>query len=251
MPYEPPPLSLTQTLRSIVFNIVFYLNLVVFLVAGFWFLFTPRRWSMAALKLWARTSLWWMKLIAGTSYEVRGKQFIPKGASLVAGKHQSFWETFAILPLLDDPAIVLKRELLWIPLFGWFAAKFKMIAIDRGAGTAALKSLIKNAGLAAKAGRQIIIFPEGTRAAPMAPPDYKPGAAALYMRLGLPVTPFALNSGLYWPRRRFERYPGTIIIEFLPPIEPGLPRKQFSARLKQTIEENVNRLCKEALQKDF
>ena len=251
MPFENPPVSTGQKLRSLLFNAVFYVNLVVFLLGGFFFMFTPRRWSMWALKQWAKSSLWWLKTITGTGFEIRGRKYIPKGATIVAGKHQSMWETFAILPLLDDPAIVLKRELLWIPVFGWFAQKFKMIAVDRGAGTAALKSLIKNAASAVKENRQIIIFPEGTRVPPLAAPDYKPGAAALYTRLKLPVTPFGLNSGLYWPRRRYQRYPGTIIIEFLEPIEAGLSRKQFSTRLESAIEECTTRLCLQGLDKDF
>ncbi len=233
-------------LRSLLFNTVFYLNLIVFLVGGFWFMFTPRKWSMWALKQWARASLWWLKVIAGTRMEVRGREHIPRGPALLAGKHQSLWDIFALLPLLDDPALVLKKELTLIPLFGWFCLKFRMIAVDRSAGTSALKKMTADAKQAVAGGRQVMIFPEGTRSAPGAAPDYKPGAAALYMHMGVPCTPFALNSGLFWPRRRFIRRPGTIVVEFLPAIEPGLDRKTFSARLEHEIETATASLLREA-----
>ncbi len=231
--------------RSLLFNLVFYINLVLFLVLGFWFMFTPRSWSMAALKTWARASLWWMKLITGTTMQVRGQQHIPQAGGLLAGKHQSAWDIFALLPLLADPALVLKRELTFIPVFGWFCLKFRMISVDRSAGPSALKKMIADARQAITTGRQVLIFPEGTRRPPGAEPDYKPGAAALYMQLGVPCTPFALNSGLYWPRRRFIRRPGTIIVEFLPPIEAGLARKVFSSRLQEAIEDSTRRLVAE------
>ena len=152
--------------RSLLFNLVFYINLVLFLVLGFWFMFTPRSWSIAALKVWARSSLWWMRLITGTTMEVRGREHIPQTGGLLAGKHQSAWDIFALLPLLADPALVLKRELTFIPVFGWFCLKFKMISVDRSAGPSALKKMIADAKQAIAAGRQVLIFPEGTRMAP-------------------------------------------------------------------------------------
>jgi 1-acyl-sn-glycerol-3-phosphate acyltransferase len=145
------------------------------------------------------------------------------------------WETFALLPLVDDPAMVLKRELAFIPFFGWFIYKFRMIPVERSSGASALRRMMNAAQAAAGDGRQIIIFPEGTRRAPGDPPDYKPGAAALYM-----------NSGLFWPRRKFLRFPGTIIVEFLPALPAGLPRKEFTARLISAIEDNTSRLVNEA-----
>jgi 1-acyl-sn-glycerol-3-phosphate acyltransferase len=232
-------------LRSALFNIAFYVNLVLFLVLGVEFFLLPRKWAIRALQAWAQTSLFLLRVIAGIDMEVRGREHIPKSAALVAGKHQSFWETFAILPLLDDPAMVLKRELTWIPLFGWFIFKFRMIAVERSAGTAALRRLVARAQEEIAAGRQIVIMPEGTRRAPDDPPDYKPGAAALYGKLGVACTPFALNSGLFWPRRKFLRYPGTIVIEFLPAIPPDLPRREFEARLVAAIETATAKLVAE------
>ena len=177
--------------------------------------------------------------------EVRGKENIPPGACIVAGKHQSLWETFAILPLLDDPAVVLKKELTWIPLYGWFIYKFRMIPVERSAGSQALRGMLEQARVEVAAGRQIVIMPEGTRRGPDDPPDYKPGAAALYSRLNVPCVPFGLNSGLFWPRRQFLRRPGTIIVSFLQPIPEGLGKKVFQPRLEDAVETETAKLVAE------
>lgn len=232
-------------LRSALFNVVFYVNLILFLVLGSGFYFTPRKWSIRALQTWARSSLFWLRVIAGIRMEVRGAENIPAGPCILAGKHQSFWETFAILPLVDDPAVVLKKELTFIPFFGWFIYKFRMIPVERSAGTQALRGLIEASERAVADGRQVIIMPEGTRRAPDDPPDYKPGAAAVYGRLGVACIPFALNSGLFWPRRQFIRRPGTIVISFLPPIPAGLARKPFQSRLENAIESETTKLVAE------
>ena len=237
-------------LRSLLFNGVFYLNLVAFMVLGSWLFLAPRAWAMAGLKLWSRASQWWLRALVGTSVEVRGLEHVPGAAALVAGKHQSMWETFALFPLLRDPAIVLKRELMWLPVFGWFAWKFGMIPVDRAARGVALKSLLRRAERAVADNRQILVFPEGTRRAPGAAPDYKSGASALYLKLAVPCVPFALNSGLFWPRRKSLRRPGTIIVEFLPPIPPGLPRKEFERRLIEAIEPATARLVAQG-RRDF
>jgi 1-acyl-sn-glycerol-3-phosphate acyltransferase len=222
--------------RSALFNVLFYLNLALFLVLGSWLFVCPRVWAIRGLQAWASSSIWLLRVVCGTGMEVRGHEHIPHGPCLIAGKHQSLWETFAILPLLDDPCMVLKKELTFIPLFGWFALKFRMIAVERSAGSAALKKLVARAKEERATGRQIVIMPEGTRKGPDDPPDYKPGAAALYTALDVPCVPFGLNAGLFWPRRKFLRYPGTIIIEFTPAIPAGLPRKEFQVKLEQAIE---------------
>lgn len=147
---------------------------------------------------------------------------------------------------MRDPAIVLKRELLWIPLLGWYSAKCGMISVDRAAGAKALKSMIVQAHAREGEGRAIIIFPEGTRRAPLALPDYKPGVAALYTRLELPCIPVATNSGLFWPRRTVMKNPGTITIEFLPPLAPGLKRREFEKQLLESIEQASTRLAQNA-----
>jgi len=231
-----------QTLRSVLFNIIFYLNLVLFMFIFSPLFLAPRPAAMWALKLWARSSIRLLTIIAGTRLEVRGREHIPKGAALIAAKHQSLFETFAVLPFLDDPAMIMKRELMLIPLFGWFAHKFRMIPVDRGAGAGALKRLIFRAREAVAEGRQVLIFPEGTRRPPGAPPAYKPGATALYLNMSVPCVPLALNSGLYWPRRRIMRYPGTILMEFLPAIPPGLSKEAFAGRLQDAIESKMTEL---------
>jgi 1-acyl-sn-glycerol-3-phosphate acyltransferase len=232
--------------RAFLFNVIFYVTTVLFLGLGSPLLFGPRSWAMAALALHARTELWLLKIIVGTKLEVRGREKLPNGACLVASKHQSAWETFALIPLFRDPAYLMKRELFYIPFHGWFSYKFKMIPVDRDKGPTALRRMLAEAKTRAAAGREIVIFPEGTRRAPGAAPDYKTGVFLLYEALGIPCVPVALNSGLFWPRRSFKRYPGTIIVEFLDPIPPGLSKQEFLPRLQESIETASNRLIAEA-----
>jgi 1-acyl-sn-glycerol-3-phosphate acyltransferase len=183
-----------------------------------------------------------LRLICGLHCEFRGVEKIPQGAVLVASKHQSLWETFALIKILKDPAYILKRELLWIPFFGWCAWKAGMIPVDRGARSQALNAMTERARQEIAKGRQIIIFPEGTRKAPGAEPKYKFGVAFLYIELGIPCVPVALNSGLFWPRRSFMRYPGTVRVEFLDPIAPGLDRQVFFDKLQAEVESATAKL---------
>ena len=201
---------------------------------------------MRGLVLYAKISIWLLEKICGTRLEVRGREKLPQGACLIVSKHQSMWDTFALIPLLRDPAIVLKDELKWIPFYGWFCLKFEHILVKRDKAASALKAMIRDARARTENGREVVIFPEGTRTVPGAAPDYKPGYVALYEGLGVPAVPLALNSGLYWPRRSILRYPGTIIVEFLDPIQPGLPRKEFRQRIEAAIEEASGRLIAEA-----
>ncbi len=240
-----PRLTARVIIGSIALNLAFYTLYPLVMIGGFFFLFTPRRWSMAALKWWSGVFRFLCRSLAGIRVEFRGVDRIPTGPLLVAGKHQSMWETFALYDLFEDPAIVLKKELVYIPLVGWFILKFRMIPIAREKGPKALKDLVRTAQAAIREGRQIIIFPEGTRRPVDAPPDYKPGVAALYGRLNVPCVPFALNSGLFWPRRSFWRWPGTIVVEFRPPIEPGLSKREFMERLQDAIEPAAHNLARE------
>jgi 1-acyl-sn-glycerol-3-phosphate acyltransferase len=233
-------------IRSLVFLVVFYVNTAVFLVLGSWLLLGPRRWAMEGLRLHGLASLWWLKAICGTRLEVRGRERLPQGACLVAAKHQSAWDTFALIPVFRDPAMVMKWELGLIPFYGWFSHKFEHIFVKRDKGPSALKAMLRDARNRARQGREIVIFPEGTRRPPGEPPDYKPGFLALYEGLGLPCVPLALNSGLFWPRRSFLRYPGTIVIEILDPIPPGLPRSQARVLIQARIETACARLIAEA-----
>jgi 1-acyl-sn-glycerol-3-phosphate acyltransferase len=223
-------------LRSFVFTVLFYVETALFLVLGSWLFFAPRSWAMAGLKTHGLFSVWLLRMIAGTRLEVRGHEKLPKGACLVVSKHQSAWDTFGLVPLFRDPAIVLKDELKWIPFYGWFCVKFEHILVKRERAAQALKTMIADARQRVAQGREVVIFPEGTRQAPGAPPDYKPGYVALYEALDVPCVPVALNSGLYWPRRQLIRRPGTIVVEFLDPIPPGLPRKEFRQLLEARLE---------------
>ena len=233
-------------LRSLVFNTVFYLNLFGRMLFGLHYLWGPRITAIRALQRWATSSLWLLDVICNIKMEVRGREHLPRGAALVAGKHHSFWETFAVLPLLDDPCFVMKAQLFKIPLFGHFGKKFEMIGVDREAGSASVRKLMSDARNQIAKGRQIIIMPEGTRRAPGDPPAYRSGAAALYKQLDVACIPFGLNAGLFWPRRKFLRYPGTIVIEFCPPIPPGLTRQEFQMRLENAIETSTQCLLAEA-----
>jgi 1-acyl-sn-glycerol-3-phosphate acyltransferase len=229
-------------LRSLLFTAVFYINSAVILIFGSPLLLGPRSWAMAGLWFHAVTSLWWMRVICGTRLEVRGRERLPKGPALVASKHQAAWDTFGLVPLLHDPAIVMKEELLALPLYGWFSRKFEMIPIKRELGPRALRLMSREAAKRVAQGRDVLIFPEGTRRAPGAPPAYRPGIALLYEELGVPCVPIALNSGLFWPRHSILRKPGIIVVEFLEPIPPGLPRKAFTAILQDRIETATSRL---------
>ena len=229
-------------LRSILYNLAFYVVSVLYVVVGSPLLLGPRRWAMAGLDAHARTCVWLLRWIAGTKLDVRGREKLPIGAALIASKHQSTWDTFGLVPIFRDPCYVLKAELLLIPFYGWFCRKFEHIVVRREKPTIALRSLIRDAKAKAAEGRHIIIFPEGNRRPPGAAPNYKPGIVALYEGLGLPCYPVALNSGLFWPRRKFWRMPGTIVVEILDPIPPGLPRQEFRQRLETTIEAASNRL---------
>lgn len=195
-----------------------------------------RFWSAGILKL---------LLICGVRVEVRGREHAPAGAALVAPKHQCMLDVFAQFSVLPASAFVMKRELMWIPWFGWYAARVRSIVIRREDQAAALKKLVREAKDRFAEGRQVVIFPEGTRTAPGAPGEYKPGVAALYREIEVPVHPVATNSGVHWPAHGFRRKPGTIVFEYLEPIPPGLKRAEFMRLLKERIETASARLLAE------
>jgi len=233
--------------RSLLFNAAFYLTTVAYLIGTLpVFFIVPQRTAMAIVRSWASLSTHLLRVLAGTSVEVRGLDNLPAGGVIVAAKHQSAFETFALIPLLANPSVVMKQQLQRIPIFGQFTIKAGMIAVDRGGRSVALHALAERASEEIANGRQVIIFPEGSRRTPGAAPAYRGGIALLYRSLGVPVVPVAVNSGLYWPRRSFLHYPGTIIVEFLPPIPPGLASRAFLDRLESTIEAACDRLLAEA-----
>ena len=221
--------------RSLAFNLCFYAATTLIAFGGLPTLVSERAVIRLA-RFWGRVVLWLLRVVAGTRVEFRGLENIPSGAILVGAKHQSALETLALCTVLPDFAYVLKRELLFIPLIGWFLSRSGMVAIDRSKGARAMSLMNAAAADAIARGRQLIVFPEGTRTAPGAPPAYKQGLSHLYAALGVPCVPVALNTGLYWPRRRFVRRPGTTVIEFLPAIAPGLSRTAFLDTVEDRIE---------------
>jgi 1-acyl-sn-glycerol-3-phosphate acyltransferase len=229
-------------LRSLVFNVLFYLVLVLCMLVALPAFLMPRAAMLRVATWWAKASIVLMRIICNIKVEFRGVGNIPKGPLIVASKHQSFWETFTLLCFFEAPFFVLKRQLMFIPVFGQFLIKADMIAIDRSKGRRALLAVLRRAGEQVRRGRQFVIFPEGTRTAPGAPPRYKGGVGMIYSECGVPCLPVALNSGLFWPRRTFMRYPGTLVVEFLDPIPPGLKRDEFLARVESAIEDATNRI---------
>lgn len=231
--------------RSLLFNALFYVNITVRMIVALPTILLPYSFLHGVLRRYASSTLWFLRIVCGIEVEWRGREKLPTGPYIVACKHQSLWETFALFMLLPDPTYVLKRELMWLPLFGWLATKARMIPIDRGSHAKALASMIAAARREATRGRQIVIFPEGTRRPPGAKPRYLPGAAFLYAELGLPCVPVALNSGLFWPRRSLRRHPGTVLVEVLDPIPPGLEKREFLTRLQSVTEDATARLVAE------
>ena len=232
--------------RSLLFYPILYINWALFLIFGSWLLLAPRSWAMAALALHGDVTVWLLRVICGTKMEVRGHEKLLPGPVIVAAKHQAAWDTFAIISLMRDPALVMKAELLTLPIYGRFCRKFELIPVQRELGPAALRQMVREARTRAAQNREIVIFPEGTRKTPGAAPDYKPGIIFLYQDLKVPVCPLALNSGMFWPRHSILRYPGTIVVEFLDPIPPGLSRQVFMEKLETAIERASNELCLEA-----
>lgn len=233
-------------LRSLIFNVLFYLVLVLLCIVALPALLLPRGVMMAIEAAWANTSLFLMRVICNIRIEFRGVENIPTGPLIVASKHQSFWETFALVRFFEHPLFILKRELMMIPVFGWYLKKVGMISVERGGGPRSLIKTLKRAAAEVKLGRQLVIFPEGTRTAPGAAPNYKAGVAQIYAESGVPCLPIALNSGLFWPRRSIRRYPGTIRVEVLDPIPPGLAKDAFFERLQRDIEMATARLIAES-----
>ncbi len=229
-------------LRSLVFNILFYVFFLLWSLVALPTFVLPRAAMLKVASWWARTNILLMRAICGIKVEFRGVGKIPKGPLIVASKHQSMWETISLLRFFEAPFFVVKRELKFIPIFGLFIIKTDMVAIDRSKGGRAMLAVMRRAEEEVKHGRQFVIFPEGTRTAPGAPPHYKAGIGLIYADCGVPVLPVALNSGLFWPRRTFMRYPGTLVVEFLDPIPPGLKRDEFLKRVESVIEEATNRI---------
>ena len=222
--------------RSLVFAAVFYVWSVLWVIVMIPVALGPPRWTVAFVKIWARVFIAFMKPICGIRVEVRGREYIPTGAALVAAKHQCMFDALGTMAIYPDAFFVTKKELFAIPLFGWYARRAGMIPVDRAGHSKALRQMVADARERMVEARQLVIFPEGHRMPPGETGAYQPGVAALYRELGLPCTPVATNSGTHWPAHGFIRRPGTIVYEFLPPIPPGLHRSAFMRELEERIE---------------
>ena len=234
-------------LRSLLFNALFYLNLILQMILWAPLLYLlPRKTAWFIPKFWVRTSFWLQERIVGTRINIDGLDNLPEGPFILAPKHQSLWDAIAFLSYVRDPLYILKRELVWIPLFGLYIKRMRLIPVNRGSRSKALRKVIIDTQREIADDRQLIIYPEGTRRPPGAEPAYKYGIAELYSRLNLPVVPVAHNAGLFWPRRKFLRYPGTLKVRFLPSIAPGLDREAFMSRLISDTENECDVLLADA-----
>lgn len=233
-------------LRSLIFNAVFlvyHLPLVLMLTALIPF---PRGWSQGVVRVWTKGGKAILKGIVGLDVEFRGLHNLPEGPCVIVSKHQSAWDTFAFYLLVDDPNYIIKKELARIPFWGWCALSCGAISVDRSGGGSALKQLLRDTRDRLAKGRQVVIFPEGTRTEPGKRLDYFPGVAAIDGHTDAPVVPVALNSGLFWGRRSFLKKPGVITIEILPPMAKGLKRRVFMEDLESRIEAASDALMNEA-----
>lgn len=237
-------------IRSILFNLFFYLTTTIVCLLFLPALLFPRPVILMVTRLWVSIVAFLEKYIMGLTYEVRGAEFLPKtGSYIVAAKHQSAYETLKLHHLFGDPTIVLKKELLSIPLFGRFLNKLDVIALNRSNKEEAIKSIIDGAKRMQHQERPIIIFPQGTRVSVLASTKEKPykgGIAKMYSNTNMSIIPMALNSGLFWPRNSFIKKPGKVIFEFLSPIESGLPDKKVIQAIEDRIEEKSIALMQEA-----
>ncbi|MFP5077343.1 lysophospholipid acyltransferase family protein [Rhizobium sp. YIM 134829] len=237
-------------LRSALFNVAFYVNLILQMIVltPIYFLM-PRKTAWVVPKTWAKTNHWLMRVLVGTTFEIEGLENLPAdGVYILSPKHQSFWDVYALLPWLSDPFFILKKELTRIPLFGWYVAKQRMVPVDRSARGRAMAAVLERTKQEMATGRQLIIYPEGTRKPPGAPPDYKYGIARLYRDLQVPVVPVVMHPGLFWPRRSLRRYPGHFKVRILPPIAAGLDTDLFLKTLIETTETASDALLIETLQ---
>lgn len=230
------------TIRSAAFTVLALLFSALMMVLLLPALVLPRKRFQRLAGWWCRGLLALLGFCCGLRWRLQGAENLPAGPAIIAAKHQSTWDTLIFHVLLDDPIYVLKRELLVVPFLGWYLRKAGNIAIDRGAGFRAIRTMLPAVDRALAEGAKVIVFPEGTRSAPGERVPYQPGVAALYGHADASVVPVALNSGLFWGRRQFRKRPGVITIEVLPAMPPRLPRAAFLAELERRIEDATARL---------
>jgi len=231
-----------QRLRSLAFSLLFPLMTGFYCIVLAFGPLLPRRGALAGAYIWLRSVAWLERTVLGLDYRIIGAENLPQhGAFIVAAKHQSAYETMKVHLILKDPAIVMKRELLRLPIWGSYARRTGMIPIDRSAGRAAISDMLAASRTAVAEERPIVIFPQGTRVPPGDVRPYKSGAVALYSAFGIPIVPMALDSGLFWPKHGMKRG-GVVTFSFLPPIEPGLPSDQALSILQDRLEAETDRL---------
>lgn len=237
-----------QALRSLLFYAVFYGQTVVLaIVVGLSAMIRGRtRFGWGVVLYWIHSNLFFLRWLAGIRTDVSGQANIPDGPCIIASKHMSDWDIFALLPAAKRPAFIAKKELIDIPFFGHAAMAFDTIRLDRSLGGEAIPAMLREARAALDRGARIIIFPEGTRKAPLEEHDYRYGIVRMYEALNVPVVPAAVNSGLFWGRRSPLLWRGTARARFLPAIPPGLPPEEFRARLIAAIEGETNTLLLQA-----
>jgi 1-acyl-sn-glycerol-3-phosphate acyltransferase len=222
--------------RSLLFTALFYLWSVFWVLLIVPLVVLPRIWMIRSWKIWSLGVMLLLRVVCNIRVEFRGQQYIPRGHALIAPKHQCMFDVFAQFTVLPNSCFITKQELMWIPFFGWYAAKGRMIVVDRAGQAAALRKMVADAKDRFADQRQLVIFPEGHRGEPGVAGDYKPGIAALYRELEVAVHPMATNAGVHWPAHGVLRHPGTIVYEYLEPIPPGLKRAEFMRVLKERIE---------------
>lgn len=240
-----PKLGPLQVVGSVLFAVWMFGLAIVMGVVCLPLLLGARRPALEAIRLWMKLVLGGLETTCGLRVEVRGRENLPPGPCLIAAKHQGMLDILPPFTYLDDPAFVLKKSLMAIPIFGWYSGAAGMIPIDREGASKTMREMMKAASGAAADGRQVVIFPEGTRKAPGEAPDYQPGVAGLYRELNVPCVPVATNSGRFWPASGLLKWPGTAVFEILPPIPPGLKRAEFMRRLEGEIEAASSRLLSE------
>ena len=240
-------MAVVSALRSVIYNIFYVFWTILIGSLGIPTLLVPGTRTFAVPHLWCRGLVWGARIMLGIRWRVEGLEHLPQGPFILASKHQSAWETLFLPMLVEKPVFVLKKELLSIPFVGWHMAKTGMIAVDRKAGASAMKTMLRGAEQAFAEGRQMIIFPEGTRVPVGETRPFQPGVAALYARFGdrVPLVPVALNSGLVWGRNSFLKSPGEVVVRIMPPIPGGLDKKVFTQQLQDLIEGESDRLCAE------
>lgn len=240
-------------LRQVFFNIMFYGTMALFCIWLTPAMALPRPLYIKCLNSFFKTAHLLEKYIIGLDFEVRGRENLPKEkAFLVAAKHNSLYETFKLNLIFEDTAIIMKKELQYIPLWGWLAMRANMLFVERGSAKS-IQTILDGAKRVKAEGRPLVIFPQGTRTPVDGTPDkypYKRGIVRMYEATDLPVVPMATNSGLFWARKAFYKYPGKVIFEILPPIPPGLSGDELMARIQDSVETASNRLVAESRQKD-